>query len=170
MKIKKKFRYDFTGLPCKHCNVILSDKNHSNRSKLTKKLRDKMGIIARNSIDTKFNIVKVVDKIESEYLKYINGIMNDWRTLSKHSNTFYKKFAKNELTSNESDNFNLISLNMLSRFETFSRSINVIEHLSEIVNDVYKSSIHTNEITEMLRERNKRIGKILQENEIEIMS
>ena len=37
MKIKKKFRYDFTGLPCKHCNVILSDKNHSNRSKLTKK-------------------------------------------------------------------------------------------------------------------------------------
>ena len=40
MKIKKKFRYDFTGLPCKHCNVILSDKNHSNRSKLTKKLRD----------------------------------------------------------------------------------------------------------------------------------
>ena len=41
MKIRKKYRYDFTGLPCKHCNVILSDKNHSNRSKLIKKLRNK---------------------------------------------------------------------------------------------------------------------------------
>ena len=130
-----------------------------------------------NSKTTLSEIKKSIDLLnssisdfESEYLKYINGIMNDWRTLSKHSNTFYKKFAKNELTSGESENFKLISLNMLSRFETFSRSINVIENLSEIVNDVYKSSIHTNEITEMLRERNKRIGKILQEDEIEIMS
>lgn len=130
-----------------------------------------------NSKEIMNDIKKSVDllntsmsEFETEYRNYINGIMTDWRTLSKHSNSYYKKFAKNNLTEEESKNFDLITLNMLSRFETFSRSIEVIDSLSDIINDICKSSIHTNEITEMLREKNKNNGKILQENEIEIMS
>ena len=41
MKLVKSFKYDFTGMPCKQCGVLLSEKNHSNRSKLNKEQRKK---------------------------------------------------------------------------------------------------------------------------------
>lgn len=106
---------------------------------------------------------------ENEYLKYVNGIMTDWKSLSKHSIAYYKKFNKDELTEEDTVNFNSVSINMLSRFESFSRCIEIIEELSEIINDVCKSSIYTNEITEMLRARNLNIGKMLDENEIDVV-
>ena len=41
MRIIKSFKYDFTGMPCIKCGELLSDKNHSNRSKLTPEQREK---------------------------------------------------------------------------------------------------------------------------------
>ena len=83
-----------------------------------------------------YNFNSDIENFSNLYDKFINSIIYDWKKLSNQSDYYYERYGLCKLTQDENQLFGLISLNMLYKFENFTKSTDLVDKFKGIVNDI----------------------------------
>ena len=114
-------------------------------------------------LNNKFSMGEIVDNVnelhqtleefDTVYDIYLNKILKDWANLNNQSSYYYEKYGLCELTEKDKNIFDLISLNMFSRFQSFTGITDLIDSLSEINMNINLSNEHIKIIISEIKEK-----------------
>ena len=92
------------------------------------------------------------------YEEFNHNLSKDWKVLSDYSNDYYVKYMDGKLEENEKEKFDLVSVNLFLRFQTFSDLVNRIDNIYEIKSLLDKASHKIKSLNKKIDKKNIKIS------------
>jgi predicted transcriptional regulator len=114
---------------------------------------------------------ELTDKIyhfDRVYKKVTKDIVSDWKTLSTYSSEYYDKFHEDDLTDEDKESFDQVTVNMFVRFQIFNEQVENVNNLYKAIDRINHSIFTINETVLKLEEKNEKIrNRIIEIDEME---
>ena len=120
-------------------------------------------------METSKELTLSLQNFDKTYRTIIRDIVDDWKKLSGYSSEYYDKFTSEDLTEEEKETFDKVTVNMFARFQMFNEQVEKVDSLTSGIEKI-KSSIYTiNSTIEQLKNRSDSLkNKIIDINELEL--
>ena len=122
----------------------------------------------RTLMETTKNLTKLLYKFDEVYKQVTIDTIKDWRVLSEKSEHFYSIFVEEELSEQDNESFDKVSLNMFARFQLFNDQVDNVSGLQNSIEKLNGSIYNIQEIMKNLESKSNSIkGKIIEPDQLE---
>ena len=119
-------------------------------------------------METTKNLTKLLYKFDEVYKQVTIDTIKDWRVLSEKSEHFYSIFVEEELSEQDKESFDKVSLNMFARFQLFNDQVDNVSGLQNSIEKLNGSIYNIQEIMKNLESKSNSIkGKIIEPDQLE---
>ena len=122
-----------------------------------------------NLMETSEELTESLRNFDRTYKNIVRDIVEDWKKLSGYSSEYYDKFTTEDLTEEEKETFDKVTVNMFARFQMFNEQVEKVDSLTSGIEKI-KSSIYTiNSTIEQLKTKSDNLkNKIIEIDELEL--
>ena len=122
----------------------------------------------RNLMETTKELTDKIYHFDRVYKRVTKDIVADWKTLSNYSSDYYGKFHDDELTEEDKESFDQVTVNMFVRFQIFNEQVENVNNLYKAIDRINHSIFTINETIIKLEEKNDKIkNRIIEIEEME---
>ena len=133
----------------------------------TQQINTNRGTI-RNLMETTKELTDKIYHFDRVYKKVTKDIVSDWKTLSTYSSEYYDKFHEDDLTDEDKESFDQVTVNMFVRFQIFNEQVENVNNLYKAIDRINHSIFTINETVLKLEEKNEKIrNRIIEIDEME---
>jgi chromosome segregation ATPase len=120
-------------------------------------------------METSRELTSSLQNFEKTYRTITRDIVDDWKKLSEYSSDYYDKFNEEDLTEEEKETFDKVTVNMFARFQIFNEQVEKVDSLTSGIEKI-RSSIYTinTTIQELKTKSDNLKNKIIDINELEL--
>ena len=122
----------------------------------------------KNLMETTKELTDKIYHFDRVYKRVTKDIVADWKTLSNYSSDYYGKFHEDELTEEDKESFDQVTVNMFVRFQIFNEQVENVNNLYKAIDRINHSIFTINETILKLEEKNDKIkNRIIEIDEME---
>ena len=122
----------------------------------------------KNLMETTKELTDKIYHFDRVYKRVTKDIVADWKTLSSYSSDYYGKFHEDELTDEDKESFDQVTVNMFVRFQIFNEQVENVNNLYKAIDRINHSIFTINETILKLEEKNDKIkNRIIEIDEME---
>ena len=171
--LEKKANIPFVYSIVKLSHILRSPLETIKRTKLTYQVIQNQQIntnknTIRNLMETTKELTDKIYHFDKVYKRVTKDIVGDWKTLSSYSSDYYSKFHENELTEEDKESFDQVTVNMFVRFQIFNEQVENVNNLYKAIDRINHSIFTINETILKLEEKNDKIkNRIIEIDEMQ---
>ena len=122
----------------------------------------------KNLMETTKELTDKIYQFDRVYKRVTKDIVADWKTLSTYSSDYYGKFHEDELTEEDKESFDQVTVNMFVRFQIFNEQVENVNNLYKAIDRINHSIFTINETILRLEEKNDKIkNRIIEIDEMQ---
>ena len=111
----------------------------------------------RNLMDTTKELTDKIYHFDKVYKRVTKDTVMDWKTLSTYASDYYGKFHDDELSDEDKESFDQVTVNMFVRFQIFNEQVENVNNLYKAIDRINHSIFTINETILRLEEKNDKI-------------
>ena len=111
----------------------------------------------RNLMDTTKELTDKIYHFDRVYKRVTKDTVMDWKTLSSYASDYYGKFHDDELSDEDKESFDQVTVNMFVRFQIFNEQVENVNNLYKAIDRINHSIFTINETILRLEEKNDKI-------------
>ena len=171
--LDKKANIPFVYSIVKLSHILKSPLETIKRTKLTYQVIQNQQIntnknTIRNLMETTKELTDKIYHFDTVYKRVTKDIVGDWKTLSSYSSDYYSKFHDDELTEEDKESFDQVTVNMFVRFQIFNEQVENVNNLYKAIDRINHSIFTINETILKLEEKNDKIkNRIIEIDEMQ---
>jgi hypothetical protein len=122
----------------------------------------------KNLMDTTKELTDKIYQFDRVYKRVTKDTVMDWKTLSSYASDYYGKFHDDELSDEDKESFDQVTVNMFVRFQIFNEQVENVNNLYKAIDRINHSIFTINETILRLEEKNDKIkNRIIEIDEMQ---